>query len=528
MGALRKIIIVDDEPLIVSGLSENIDWAAIGGDVVGTACNGEAALHLIEETVPDIVISDIVMPVCTGLRLAEICGERYPNTKVILLSAYSDFEYARQAIRLNVVDYVLKPIEPEKLTAAVRSAIEELREQEGLFSHVSKLEKETLAARQLAASFLLFESAQHGVPCHGTQEELHQNAEELVQKPGVVLALRFYNIPRANASACKAAAGNVFLTSLRKSGLRLFSRTEDTGITVLCQLPHREEAGTGREKIEGAVRTALREIHAEMPEAKQMVSACAMTSPYRNALQLKQAYQTCVTQIRKGFFAEADSILYAENAGEIAVQETGHDLELVVHALKNGNAQQLCEALDPLLDKTRDAQDPDAAALLFRALNREAMRVCALSGISALREEEAGYEQENFAEKSRRLKVWLLAICSYMEGSRDIVRKTQQLIQTNFSDSSFGLSAAADQMRVSTSYLSRLFKKKTGENFIDSLLSKRLEYARFLLTTTAMNVAEIAESVGFTESAYFAQVFKKTCGCTPSQYREQNRFPDRR
>lgn len=526
MEGLRKIVIIDDEPLIVSGLAKNIDWHAIGGEVVGTACNGEAALQVIEETIPDIVISDIVMPLFTGLQLAETCGLRYPNTKIILLSAYSDFEYAREAIRLNVVDYVLKPIEPEKLMAAVQRAIEELRQQEGLFSHVSKLERENMAAWQLAASFLLFESAQKGIASPGAQEQLQRNAEELVQKPGIVVALRFYNIPRANPAAHIAAGTSRFLVAMKESGMRLFSRTEETGVTVLCQFADRLPPQEDMEFLGEKIRKAIDAIGTGT-DAAQMLAVCVFTPPYHDALELKRTYQKCIKQVQRGFFAQANGVFPLEAEAANAGPETENNPDLVVHALKNGSSQQLCQELDLVLDRARESCDPDAASLLLRTLHREAMRVCALCGITAVREEEAVCEQETFAEKSRRLRKWLLSISAYLENSRDLVQKTQQLIQTRFSDSGFGLAAAADQMQVSTSYLSRLFKKKTGENFIDSLLTRRLEQARFLLTTTSMNVAQIAEKVGFAESAYFAQVFKKTCGCTPSQYRERTQAAKR-
>ena len=251
-----------------------------GGRVVGTAANGEAGLKLIEDLLPDIVISDIVMLSCTGIQLAEICSHRYPNLKMILLPAYSDFEYAQQAIRLNIVDYVLKPIEPDKLLCAVRRAIDALEEQEGLFSHVSRLENATLNTRQFVSSFLLFESAQRETELNvkGVQNRL----DALLQKPGVAMALRCYNMPKERASKCLSLAGQTFLSQMERAGLRVFSRTEDAGVSILCQLPDGLDLTTGAARVEKAAKSAVEQTRrtlAEAEGAKDVLCVCVVTPP---------------------------------------------------------------------------------------------------------------------------------------------------------------------------------------------------------------------------------------------------------
>lgn len=132
----RKIIIIDDEPLIRTGLTQKIDWNQIGCEVCGAASNGNEGLQLIDRYNPHIVITDIVMPGQTGIELAKKTLFAHPRLKFIFLSAYDDFSYAQEAIRLNAFDYILKPINPKNLLDSVQKAIKEIEEEE----RVSKIQ----------------------------------------------------------------------------------------------------------------------------------------------------------------------------------------------------------------------------------------------------------------------------------------------------------------------------------------------------------------------------------------------------
>ncbi len=117
---MTSVMIVDDEKYVRMGIKEETDWALIGCEVVAEAANGEEALEKAEETRPDLVISDIRMPRMDGIELAEKLIEKYPSTKVIFLTAYNEFEYARQAVRIGVSDYLLKPFKDGELEASVQ------------------------------------------------------------------------------------------------------------------------------------------------------------------------------------------------------------------------------------------------------------------------------------------------------------------------------------------------------------------------------------------------------------------------
>lgn len=121
---MYKLILVDDEAEVREGMRRRIDWASYGFVVTGEAENGREALDLLERDMPDVVVTDISMPIMNGLELSAALRERYPTVKIVILTGYDEFEYARQAIRLEVQDYVLKPV----TAAGVGEILQKLRE----------------------------------------------------------------------------------------------------------------------------------------------------------------------------------------------------------------------------------------------------------------------------------------------------------------------------------------------------------------------------------------------------------------
>ena len=113
---MYKIIIVDDEAIVREGIKKRLDWAALGFTVIGDAANGQEALAIAEKNWPDVILTDIRMPVMDGIELTRIVTERMPATKVLILTGHEEFEYAHQSIRFGVLDYILKPVSASELS----------------------------------------------------------------------------------------------------------------------------------------------------------------------------------------------------------------------------------------------------------------------------------------------------------------------------------------------------------------------------------------------------------------------------
>ena len=122
--ARRKVIIVDDEQHICRLIEALIDWEAHGLEVIGSARDGGSAFQMCQELSPDILITDIQMPGLSGIDLIKKLNDQFPEIKVIIITGYSQFPYAHQALRYGVVDYLLKPIQKEELEHALQKGME--------------------------------------------------------------------------------------------------------------------------------------------------------------------------------------------------------------------------------------------------------------------------------------------------------------------------------------------------------------------------------------------------------------------
>ncbi|MDU5950548.1 MAG: response regulator, partial [Paenibacillus macerans] len=150
-----KVLLADDEQIIVQGISSIVDWEALDTELVATAENGIDAYEKMARLEPDIVISDIRMPGMDGLSLVSKAHQEFPAMKFILLSGYSEFEYARTAMRYGVKNYLLKPCNEDKITAALQEIIHDLEQEKAQDTLVSQLQEKYAQAQPLIKAHLL-------------------------------------------------------------------------------------------------------------------------------------------------------------------------------------------------------------------------------------------------------------------------------------------------------------------------------------------------------------------------------------
>lgn len=126
---LYRILLVDDEEEVRKGIIRKMEWERLGFEMAGDAENGEEALEKVEQLQPDVVLTDIRMPYMDGLTLAKRIRQKYPSIRILIFSGYDDFEYAQQAIKLNVTEYILKPVNMEELSEILARVKENLDEE---------------------------------------------------------------------------------------------------------------------------------------------------------------------------------------------------------------------------------------------------------------------------------------------------------------------------------------------------------------------------------------------------------------
>ena len=498
---MKTILIVDDEPLIVSGLSQKVDWARLGCRVVGTAQNGLAALNLLDELEPDILLTDIVMPGATGLELAAYVKEKHLRTRIILLSTYDSFDYAREGIRIGVCDYILKPIDLDKLREAVQKAADELNAGCGEFPALPEAVQTPIGRDQL------FERAVCGPSPSISEEQFRAFFPQ-----GVVLCLKAFNEPASSELKTLRALRQELIAALRQRGLRDYSRIDHQSATFLIPLEPSMSLTELRSCVEGIV--------CQVPRSPGMVCVATASQEIFPLSQLHQAYLTCLKQLDQAWFATESCFWEPLPIHAVMVQ---HELDDVRSALTNGSLPHLTKAFDALCDRLIEGHDPEHAAHTLREVHRLATASASLSGMVAKPAFDANIRGVSFACLSSSVFQYLVEICQFISQCKHVAGRLRLMMLDNYTRPDFNQAQAAQIMGVSPSYLSRLFKKEMGQNFQDMLVQMRLEKARELLRETLLRHCDIARQVGFEDERYFSQVFRRYTGLTPGQYRAQGK-----
>ena len=212
---LYRIILVDDEEEVRKGIIRKIDWETLGFQVVGDAENGQDALEKIEQLEPDVVMTDIRMPYMDGLTLTSWIRQKYPSVKVLIFSGFDDFEYAQQAIKLNVTEYILKPVNVEELTQILNRVRENLDQEIEQRRDVDRLRESYLNSLPILRELFLNDMVRGNMPA----EDIRQKLEE-------------YKIDILGAEKWLTAVINVENETAEETGLILHQEKELIPISV--------------------------------------------------------------------------------------------------------------------------------------------------------------------------------------------------------------------------------------------------------------------------------------------------------
>jgi len=513
---MHKVLLVDDEVFARTGLRGLIPWNSLGFEIVAEAENGEEALQKIREEQPDVVVTDIRMPVLDGLQLIRTVKEQnIANPRFIIISGYNDFKYAQQAVRFGVEDFILKPIDEAELSETLKRVAESLKHERLLEAgrpalHLSLLE--SLLTGRLDGPYIPGAAAALGLPsgreiCYIVAEVNDVGAEPGAQAEGA---------GDWKEELVRAATA---LTGGRKP--LLYEHDEWTaGLLLLsgeCLRPWEELA----EALRASVRLDAGILRLYVGE------------PASTPEQIPLSYRSAMHAMACKYALDGQPVLTAKDADGAALVRTELPPELydrLLHAMEELDVHGAEAALDEMFDMFRSSRfAPDAVAAsidrLIRVVNRTVRTMegdeHALAGCTAL----AGWrERPTTLQGLRQLAAAFVAEASeYMaelrkEKAKGSIHKIRQYIERHFREN-INLKVIAQQYYMNPVYLGQLFKKTYGVYFNDFLLDLRIQEAKRLLRQTDMRIYEIAAEVGFNNPEYFAAQFEKVVNMTPKEYR---------
>lgn len=535
---MLKVFLVEDEIIIRNGVKNNIPWEQEGFTFVGEAGDGELAWPLIKQTKPDILITDIRMPFMDGLELSGLVRKELPDTKIIILSGYSEFDYAKQAINLGVANYLLKPISGEKLLEAVKQVADIIREERAQTLLVEQYRLEN-GENVKVEKIRLFEQIVAGT---ATTREILDRGEllelDLAAPFYTVLLLKLVDSGESMDSSAQVMEASEKVDEAIMKNPEFFAVERGLeGLAILMKSEEERQAGTQLMNLE----KEIQEILTQYPEVSYFGGAGETVQRMRD---IRRSYIGASKAFASRFFTEKNRFLTVEQIRELkpagmkdmslkSVDASKINRKLVEDFLKSGLEEETKNFVEEYF---KNIGHENYESLMFCHYLIVDMNLCASHFLESIGIDSALLPAQcrdvgEFADSlqceegmiSYVTKLFTETIRLRDKSSRnkymELITAAQKIILENFQNNEFSMNQAAAMVNLSPGYFSTLFRQETGVSFVEQLTGIRLEKAKALLMCTNMRSSEIAYEVGYKDAHYFSYIFKKVCGCTPKEYR---------
>lgn len=515
-----KVLIVDDEEIMREGLANLIEWETMGFEIADKFEDGQNAINYIKTHPVDVVLTDIKMTRVSGLDLARFIYDNKSSTKVVLISAYKEFELAQKAISYNVMHYLLKPVEFQDIYNVFSKIKEQLdMEREDKRQAIEKNNKmeELLTLSRMQ----FFADAAMGA---------FTSEEEVLEK----VKLLGLNIDPENSECCilYISIGDCKNWSYSREGLytavkNFFNRTKpsiryfDLGsfkgvirfLAVRCDrspLDFKEEIESQLKEIRQGIKSLLG------------MDILVRTGRFCSNI-LHMSLTSNVIEKNKGFWQEAD-------ANEVELSIMTEQLKLILTHILEKEPELSRGIFERHLEELRQYDKKAVQKYLIDFFPLLINRLI-VNGVNngKVNKEIPDYSvfmrYEHMNEIIDHAKKTFAGIMRQVEGDTNkregvVIAQIKQYIANNY-NRDMTLEDVADAVFLSPVYVSRLFKDKTGENFSDYVIKIKIEKAMELLGNPKYRVYDISNRIGYSSLKYFYKLFKKYTGCTPTEYRNK-------
>ena len=543
---MLKIFLAEDEVIVRETIKRMIPWEELGFELVGEAADGEMALPLLIRQKPDLLITDIKMPFMDGLTLAKLAKKELPELKIVILSGYDDFNYAKQAINIGVEDYLLKPITKNALIerlSEIRSRYEHEKTQK---EYYEKFQRE-MQAYEKNSSRDFFEALVRGSM---DMMEVYKKAEKL----GVDIVAEAYNILIFTMNSEEDFSG-------QKEG---YSEWEAESLEMLEEFFSGHPSATlfrsnifsygvllkgQKESIKEITKECVGKIQGILNRKESKREwFLAVGQPVERLSQIKKSYHTASRAFSQRYLYGENILYYDEmemmehRSGQADTNDNAYLKKVDVNALNPAILQKfLSNGIQEEIENfVKDyfyaiGQEP-MESLVFRnyvILNVRFSVITFLKGLGCDTEGmepenteeilvESGKNIENAIAYAEKMISRAITIRDQNSGNknRSILKTAVDFIDEHYMDEDISLNTAANVANVSSNHFSALFSQNMGQTFIEYLTSLRMNKAKELLRCTGMRSSEIAGEIGYKDAHYFSYLFKKTQGMTPSDYRK--------
>ncbi len=514
-----KVMVVDDESNIRNGIVQLINWHKLGCEMVMDCSDGAVALQYLQEHPIDIVVTDIKMPTVDGIELSKRIHKEFKDTKVIILTAYSNFAFAQQAIKYNVVDFIIKNDFIDELPIAIEKTVQLIMK-----DHEKYYQKDASADEDFYLTQVFQKLITSGNVSNADLEYYRLN-----QYSYCVCAceIDYYDKDKDKSELTKMLK-NILNIALKDCYFSIVPLSETHMIIVIC--------------VDKSSRINLNDIIKFFNDIIIMVEefmridirfglSQLIQRPMEIHLGYEQAKASLSKIIIKGSELQVYNVLKNEEGQEFSLdidQYIGKIVELTFEGDSGQASNQLHKLYDKLVSSNCSFEQCKMYMLVIcSSIIRKAVRFHTDQDFNAIEKEVYQLIQnartmfslvsigDNTIDQLRN------ACKDKKDLKSDLVKRADECIRNHYKEE-LTLQFISQELYLNSSYLSRAYKKWTGNTITEAINMYRISKAKSLLITSTLKIYEVAMTVGFQDPAYFTNVFLKYVGQNPTEYRQEH------
>jgi two-component system response regulator YesN len=540
-----KLLIVDDEIEVRKGIINKVDWDKLGFEIVGEGENGKEALEIFEKTMPDVLLTDIKMPFMDGLQLTQCVKEKYPTTKVIVMTGFDEFEYAHKAIKLNVSEYILRPVGSvelsEILTKVKKQIDDEIAEKENVEALREYYRKSIPVLKDKFLTSLITttmekEDIEEGLRSYDINLRGNSYIVSIISIDEVVqyknnredlnnIASDFYE----HKALFKFALLNIVdeITDRNNTGTAFLN-----GEDVVIISAFKEER---REEVSQSILKSLEELRLAIEKFLKFTVTIGVGSICNDVIYISHSYENALAALNYKIFMGENRIIWIEDIEPGSVSKVVFDENkerTLANCLKVGTQEEMKETIDKLFEdviafkasyKDYQIYIMEILTTILKAARDSNIDIDDIFGINhnlliELYSLKSVEEAQSFF-KDICMKIMRNIVKDRLDTYKELVHMAKEYVKENYKSSEVNINGVCNYLHISPTYFSFIFKKETKTTFINYVTQVRMEAAKELLRTSNLKSFEIAEKVGYSEPNYFSYSFKKKFGQSPSEYR---------
>lgn len=537
---MYKLILVDDEEEVRKGIIKKIKWDQYGFEVIGEAENGIEALDIAEKIIPDILITDIKMPFMDGITLAEKFRKKYPVTKIIILTGFDEFEYAHKAIKLDITEYILKPISSTELIEVLLKVKEKIDEEFAQKKDIEKLKEHYNKSLPILQEKFFSSLITNGFSNEEIKEKSYNYSLNIDGKGFATAVLSIDETKeylkedniismQKDIELLQFAILNIFKDVIIKYNVGIAFLHDNHIVSILIFQEDNKDA------IMKKVLTILEEVRLYVEKYIKHTATIGVGNFCDDLSNIKYSYKNAINALDYSLIVGKNKVIYIEDMEPCQIRNLVFDENkdrLLSSFIKVGTSEEIKDIINSLFDE-----------IINKKVSFKSYQVYLLEMITTILKVAEDFEIDIdhifgddynlFVElyKFKNLidvKEWITEICikikGYISQSRKnicklIVEDAIKYIKDNYGSNDITIDKICGILHISSAYFSSIFKKETKLTFINYLTEVRMEKAKELLRTTNLKTFEIANRVGYSEANYFSYCFKKRFGSSPSEYR---------